>query len=597
MKTPTQIDYTSRDYDALRNDLIRIIQARIPEWNGLDDSDFSTAIVDAFAYLGDIMSYYIDRVANESQLQTTTKKDNLINYADLFGYKPSGPTPSIANILFSNNTSNAVTLPAGTQAYISIILNDGTSTKAYFETLSSITVAANGTAIATAREGKTSNTDAANSTGIDPTTKQVLPKVIGTSNGYAYQEFTISNETNVVDYSIDVYSGQSSSFNKWTYFDNLMDATPFTTAYSTKMNGDGTTAIIFGDGINGTVPTAGDDISVIYKVSVGVAGNISSTSSTNYPNLVVSFIPGIGKIATGIAAKFDTTATGGTDGESFSTLRSNIVSAVSARNRAVTLADHKALASIVPGVGRVSVVSDVPTSVTMYMQPYYDGTLTPGVTLQTANASISAISGTSGIVTVTTSTAHGFVSGTTITITGCGAYNGTFPNIIVTDSTHFTYSSSITASVTPSSAVAANTLSVSNSAWTYIKRDLYRFLIKRMLVSSSLTINPPNYALLNLAMTVTINNSYKTSDVKAKIANVLLNTDNGVFSYGGFGFGDTVAQSIIQSAVMSVPGVNYVNITILARTGSTGASDLYLDLNEIPVLYPSNLTLNMVGGI
>jgi hypothetical protein len=56
-------------------------------------------------------------------------------------------------------------------------------------------------------------------------------------------------------------------------------------------------------------------------------------------------------------------------------------------------------------------------------------------------ANISAISRVSGVVTVTTATPHGLVSGDSVTIAGVGdaTFNGVFPVATLPDSTHFTY--------------------------------------------------------------------------------------------------------------------------------------------------------------
>jgi uncharacterized phage protein gp47/JayE len=592
---PVQIDYTSRDYSALRSELINVIKARIPSWSGDDNADFSVALVDAFSYLGDVMSYYIDRVANESQIQTTTQKSNLINFAEIVGYRPSGPNPATATVTFLNSTSSAVLLPAGTQVYVQVSLNDGNLSNAYFETITDASIPANSSSTLDVIEGKTSNTDNT-SDGIDPSTFQVLPKTIGTSNGYAYQEFVIPNDLGIIDYSTIVYVGQVASFSKWTYYDNLLDATPYTNAFTTRLNEDGTTSIIFGDGINGTVPLSGQLIGVIYRTSIGVAGNITSSS-----NPIVSFIPGIGTNTDGITASFGSYPSGGTDGETLASLRQNIKHALSSRNRAVTTQDYVSLGSLVPGVGRVSVMSDVYTNVSLFMQPYYDSTLTPGITQSTAVATISAISGNGTNVSVTTSAPHGFKTGSTVQIanvTTTTAYNGTYPFIRVVDSTHFTYESTTTGTGAVSgTTTATNTLSVPTTAWNYIKKSLYQYLIPRMPVNSSLTISPPSYATINLALTITIDNAYKQSDVKANIAKVLLDSNVGLFSYGGFGFGSRVTQSAIHSVLMLIPGIKYVSISTLARPGSTGVADIGLYPNEIPVLYPANLTLNLTGGV
>lgn len=365
-----QVDYTSRDYDAIRADLIAVLQSRIPEWKADDPSDFTLALLESFAYIGDLMSYYIDRAANEANIQTATQRKTLLNFAEIIGYKPSGPTPAEVQLTFTNRTGSTIDLPICTQA--SAILTNGPFSQAYFETTEPITQLANNESITVwATEGKTSNTDKTN--GIDPIKKTVLPIYLGTSTGQAYMEVLIP-EIGVVDDSVFVYVGQQSSFTKWRYVTNLSEFNSIDKVFTTKLNEDGTTVIVFGDGINGYVPPVGEPISGTYRTSVGASGNVKANGITH-----VSFVPGLGLEPTGISVGNAAIAFGGSDGENLFTLRRNLKGALSTRNRAVTLDDYKVLAELVAGVGRASATSDVYTSVTLYVQPYNDGSDTPGI--------------------------------------------------------------------------------------------------------------------------------------------------------------------------------------------------------------------------
>ncbi|CAB4128742.1 Baseplate protein J-like [uncultured Caudovirales phage] len=87
--TTLSVDYTGRDYYAIRQQLIERVQARVPEWKGDDPSDFGLAIIEAFSYMGDLVNYYIDRVANEAYILTATQRESLLNLASLFGYRPA----------------------------------------------------------------------------------------------------------------------------------------------------------------------------------------------------------------------------------------------------------------------------------------------------------------------------------------------------------------------------------------------------------------------------------------------------------------------------------------------------------------------------
>jgi hypothetical protein len=103
---PISIDYTGRDYYSIREQLIARIQERIPEWTASDPSDFGVALVEAFAYMGDLISYYIDRTANEFSLATATQRNSLLNIAQTYGYIPAGyRSASVELTFFNNNTS------------------------------------------------------------------------------------------------------------------------------------------------------------------------------------------------------------------------------------------------------------------------------------------------------------------------------------------------------------------------------------------------------------------------------------------------------------------------------------------------------------
>jgi hypothetical protein len=100
---PISVDYTSRDYYALREALVKRIQDRIDTWQGNDPADFGVALVEAFSYMGDLVNYYIDRIANESYILTATQRQNLLNLASQFGYTPSGYTAATVDVTLTNN--------------------------------------------------------------------------------------------------------------------------------------------------------------------------------------------------------------------------------------------------------------------------------------------------------------------------------------------------------------------------------------------------------------------------------------------------------------------------------------------------------------
>jgi len=382
MKIP-QIDYTSRDYLTLKDDLVKVVQNRIPEWQANEESDFTLALVEAFAYLGDNLSYYMDRAANEGSLQSATQLQNILNFAEVSGYHVSGPSPAYISLTFTNTSGSTLTLPTGTQVRGHI--DTDIFSEVYFETSAPITSLANGaSATVTAFEGYVSNT--LSSAGLD-TNNLPLPVTLGTASGYAYEELVLP-ETGIVDLSVSVYTGQSSSFTKWTYVSNIAEYGPLDRVFTTRINADTTLSVLFGDGVNGKIPEVGTPVSALYRVSIGSYGNISLTSpalknADGTSALSVTYIPGTS--LSGVSALATVTpvsdAIGGTNGDMqapYYGIRNNVRKALKTKNRAVTLKDYEDLCVLLPRVGRAAATSSVYTSVNLYVQPLNDGSATPG---------------------------------------------------------------------------------------------------------------------------------------------------------------------------------------------------------------------------
>jgi hypothetical protein len=101
--TPLSVDYTGRDYYAIRDQLIQRVKERVPEWQGSDPNDFGLALIEAFSYMGDLINYYVDRVANESFILTATQRESLLNIASMYGYKPANYVSSSTTLSITNS--------------------------------------------------------------------------------------------------------------------------------------------------------------------------------------------------------------------------------------------------------------------------------------------------------------------------------------------------------------------------------------------------------------------------------------------------------------------------------------------------------------
>jgi hypothetical protein len=107
--------------------LARLSNAEYPALGSLrtrDSDDFTIAFLDASSVVFDILTFYQERLVNESYLRTAGQLRSLVELARLIGYQPA-PGVSAATYLaftlktapgYSSNPANpAITIPAGTQ--------------------------------------------------------------------------------------------------------------------------------------------------------------------------------------------------------------------------------------------------------------------------------------------------------------------------------------------------------------------------------------------------------------------------------------------------------------------------------------------------
>jgi hypothetical protein len=361
---PISIDYTNRDYYSLREQLVTRVNKKIQEWTGQDPSDFGLAMVEAFAYVGDVVAYYIDRVANEGFLLTATQRQSLLDLAAIYGYKPSGFQSAFVRVNFVNESSSNVTIPANTQLSGDVVNND-TVEQVIFTTLEDVTVDANDSAVASAYHGeKISQRD-----GNEADDQfDVAGEIIGISDGSPQQTFTLS-ENQVVDDSITVYVRTGSIVQPWTRVAHIADFGPLDSVYSVSIDADNYVDITFGDGVSGEIPPTTSVIKAEYTVGGGVIGNIPTSildSIVKIPGLTDSQTSAVASV---ISVENTTVGSGGVEPESNNQIRLNAPLALSSTNRAVSLTDYANIALTTNGVGKANAEAEIWSSVNLYVGP------------------------------------------------------------------------------------------------------------------------------------------------------------------------------------------------------------------------------------
>jgi Baseplate J-like protein len=122
------ITYRTGTWATFRESMLaRLSSSDYPALAGLktrDSDDFSIALLDAGAVMLDILTFYQERLANESYLRTATQLQSLTELARLIGYQPAPGVGSSVYLSFSlssapgsptDPTTQAITIPQGTQ--------------------------------------------------------------------------------------------------------------------------------------------------------------------------------------------------------------------------------------------------------------------------------------------------------------------------------------------------------------------------------------------------------------------------------------------------------------------------------------------------
>ena len=99
VKKLKEVSYTSKDFTSLRNDLRRYMQTHFSD-SVLDFSDASLPgmLVDLGAYVGDVMTYYLDHQFNEISIETAVERENLERLIREAGIRIPAASPAYTEV-------------------------------------------------------------------------------------------------------------------------------------------------------------------------------------------------------------------------------------------------------------------------------------------------------------------------------------------------------------------------------------------------------------------------------------------------------------------------------------------------------------------
>lgn len=355
------IDYTSRDFTGYRDSLLAYAEQALPEWTSRSPADFGVVMVELFAYLGDIVSFYQDRIVDEGFLSTATQRSSVVAIAQQLGYQPHTAIPATGQVAFSPapGLTSAFTLPAGTQLITSYIA--ALDRPITYETTSDIIIPAYTTpvpqVVALVAEGATQGSRTlalyASTSGQPATTVRV--EDIGASDGTKSQTFTLAQAPVLLD-TVRIFVDDGVGGTEWTRVDEFLLARDSDLIFTADTDDQGVTRVTFGDGVNGAVPATGLTIAAAYRTGGGASGNIPQGGITD----LAEAIPGV------VVAGSSPMA-GGADEETIDQIRVNAPRVYRAQGRAVSSGDYADLSLTVPGVADARAVVRSASAVTIFI--------------------------------------------------------------------------------------------------------------------------------------------------------------------------------------------------------------------------------------
>ncbi len=330
---PTSLDYTDKDKASLTLRLQALIRSVFPSWTDFNVANFGEILIELYAFVGDVLTYYQDNQARESRLVTATQRQNILNLAAMLGYAAQGAEAAQADvtIVLGSPPVGTVTIPAG-----SVILTANITNAVAFQTLedTDFTAGQNPPSIAGVLvENSTNQSDSFSSSGLpDQSFTLSQTPFLDTSNGTPITVVTAGDGT-------------------YTEVANFLDSDSTDRNFTVSVDSNGRATLTFGDGVNGTIPSGSIDVS--YRTGGGSAGNVEPGTINRMQG---SFVDSLGNPVF-VSVTNPQKAQGGVPAQTNAQIQVAAPASLRANTRTVSLEDYEINALRVPGVARAVLVT------------------------------------------------------------------------------------------------------------------------------------------------------------------------------------------------------------------------------------------------
>jgi len=100
----SNVNYLNKDFVSLRTSLMNYAKSYFPNtYRDFNETSPGMMLLEMNAYVGDVLSFYVDQQYREMLLPLAEERRNIITMANMFGYKVKPIVPSYVDLTFTSN--------------------------------------------------------------------------------------------------------------------------------------------------------------------------------------------------------------------------------------------------------------------------------------------------------------------------------------------------------------------------------------------------------------------------------------------------------------------------------------------------------------
>lgn len=343
------INFAASDFLSLRNSLIEYIRAVYPlEYNYFAESDLGIMLVELVAYMGHVMSYKSDYLANENYLSTARSRESVRRLLQLIGINMKGPIAAAADAKGtlaqapSWGATSFLRIPPASRVLSVASPEDGNPLN-----FTLYKVSQNGDIDSSNLNGDIIiyNSEKASNT--------VVSSLILLEGGLSIEEGTFADtealksiklsNSPIIEGSIQAFiEGQPSTSGVYRQVNNIFYASgEGDKVFQTLADDNFGASIVFGDNNIGKSPAIGDTYRIIYRTGGGTRGNIIRGAINVQANAQFYSTPAASPVTYAMTIENTSKGTGGSDAETAEHAKKYGPLVFRSLNRLVTLLDYK----------------------------------------------------------------------------------------------------------------------------------------------------------------------------------------------------------------------------------------------------------------